>query len=392
MGRIKPPKPLEFRVLATPESVKPSSDKMKVIGVFNPGVSVYKNETIFMLRVTEMPIEDGILLPYFNVNGSLNSPFEILVDKLNKNQIKKEYRDSVFLKKERYSRLKHISYPIIARSSDGLTIDSIEESPGFYPCYEHERFGIEDVRITKVTTQAGQEDIYAFTYVSPHRKYGVSTSMATTLDFKKFRRFELQGKPRPIRIMIKDFSIFPEKVRSPELKKDELENYKIDYAALTRPNAFSDISNPGIWISYSDNLLYWGGSERLIGSDNGEFSGTGTPVIKIDNLWFAVYHEVNPKIRKKYGKERFFPYKAKILGLDYKNPSKLLYKSDVLINPNEHGLAHGFRPNTVYPTGIVRREPEGVIDIYSGEDDSYTSVRRYYEEDLLRFLKKSSNI
>ena len=392
MGRIKPPKPLEFRIIATPESIKPSSDKMKVVGVFNPGVAQHKDETILMLRVAEAPIEDGLILPYFNIDNSTNSPFEIEFDKMQRKEIKYERRTNVFLKKERYTRLKHISYPLIAKSKDGLTLDSIEEKPSFYPSYEHERFGIEDVRVTKLNTPMGQEDVFAFTYVSPHRLYGVSTSMVTTLDFNKFKRFELQGKPRPIRIMVKDFSIFPEKVRSPEFRKDELENYKMDYAALTRPNAFADISNPGIWISYSDNLIYWGGSERLIGSSDGEFSGTGTPVIKIDSIWFGIYHEVNEKIRKRYGNEKYFSYKGKILGLDYKNPSKLLYKSDVLMNPQEHELPYGYRPNAVYPTGIVRRESAGVIDIYSGEDDSYTSVRRYYEEDLMKFLKKSSKI
>ena len=81
-----------------------------------------------------------------------------------------------------------------------------------------------------------------------------------------------------------------------------------------------------------------------------------------------------------------------MFALDYSNPSKVIYRSNFLMNPNEHDHPPGYRPNTVYPIGIVRREDQGVIDIYSGEDDSYTSVRRYYEEDLIKFLKESSTI
>jgi len=389
---MKAPKPLEFRVIATPGSVKPSGSNMEVAGVFNPGASVVDGETLLMLRVAENPAEKKILLPYFNVNNTQNSPFEILLEEIPKKDTKWVREREIFLKKEGHVRLRHISYPLIARSKDGLTIDSIEEKPSFHPCYEHERFGIEDVRITKVTTPQGQEDVYAFTYVSPHRELGVSTSIATTLDFKRFKRFDLQGMPRPIRTLVKDFSLFPEKIRSPEMRKDELHQYKMDYAALTRPNAFSDLSSPGIWMSYSDNLIYWGGNHRLIRSCNGEYTGTGTPPIKVGNLWLGIYHEVNPMKKKRFGNERFSAYRARMFGLDYHNPEKLLYRSGILINPNEHGLAPGFRPNVVYPTGIIKREDQGVIDIYSGEDDTYTSMRRYYTEDIIKFLKRSPEV
>ena len=389
---MKAPKPLEFRIISTPENVKPSSDFMKVVGVFNPGVTVVNDETLLMLRVAEIPVEDKILLPHFNVNDTQNSPFELSLDEIPKKNAKWVRDKELFLKKEGHVRLRHISYPLIARSKDGLTIDSIEEKPSFYPCYEHERFGIEDVRITKITTPQGQEDVYAFTYVSPHRRFGVSTSMVTTLDFKKFKRFELHGSPRPIRTLVKDFAIFPEKVKSPEMIKDELHQYKMDYAALTRPNAFSELSSPGIWISYSDNLVYWGGTQRLIGSYNGEYTGTGTPPIKVGNFWLGIYHEVDPRRKKRFGKDKYAAYRGRMFALDYSDPSKVIYRSDFLMNPNEHDHPPGYRPNTVYPIGIVRREDQGIIDIYSGEDDSYTSVRRYYEEDLLKFLKESSTI
>src|SRR3989338_4292486 len=255
---MKAPKPLEFRVISTPENVKPSSDFMKVVGVFNPGVAVVNDETLLMLRVAEIPVEDKILLPHFNVNNTQNSPFELSLDE-----------------------------------------------------------------IPKIKTPQGQEDVYAFTYVSPHRRFGVSTSMVTTLDFKKFKRFELHGSPRPIRTLVKDFSIFPEKVKSPEMMKDELHQYKMDYAALTRPNAFSELSSPGIWISYSDNLVYWGGTQRLIGSYNGEYTGTGTPPIKVGNFWLGIYHEFDPRRKKKFGKDKYAAYKGRMFALDYSNPSKV---------------------------------------------------------------------
>jgi beta-1,2-mannobiose phosphorylase / 1,2-beta-oligomannan phosphorylase len=384
-------KPKSIEIIAKPENFKPSSDNLKIIGVFNPGITSYDfgegEETVIMLRVAEVPRrepENRILFPYFNIDNTENSLFDIRFDRFNKEILKNIGKSSAQLPDNTY-RLRHISHLRIFRSKNGRSLD--EEISRFYPRYEHEKYGVEDPRITKLNGQ------YLVSYVTVHKDYGVSTCFATTKDFKKFERIPKVEKtpmtnvPIPAITGMKDIAIFNEMVKSNVVNEDNVIGEKLlRYAALIRPNSFFDLSPPGIYISFSPDLIHWGVSERIIKSEEGEFSGTGSPVIKVGDFWIGAYHEGNTTTG-----EKNFPYKTKLFVLEGENPRKLRVKSNVLIQPNEHKLFPGYRPNVVYTTALINREEEGkeYLDVYSGEDDTYTSVRRYLLEDILKFISES---
>ncbi len=46
-------KRLANKLLITPDDIEPSDPRLKVIGVFNPGVARYQDEIILVIRVAE---------------------------------------------------------------------------------------------------------------------------------------------------------------------------------------------------------------------------------------------------------------------------------------------------------------------------------------------------
>jgi predicted GH43/DUF377 family glycosyl hydrolase len=387
------PEPLEYKVIAGPEDFQPSSDRMKIVGAFNPGVTTVRGEdgtkkTLLIARVCEMPVEvsdEYVLLPHFPITNCCDSPFRVELDSVNRDSIREEGRKEVKLN-TRLSRLKHISYPIIATSSNGIDIDCIEETPSFHPCYEHERFGMEDFRITKMR-HPYDGPFWLMTYVSPHRRHMVSTSVAMTRDFKTFERLPYGDTPKPIFRGEKDVALFPKQVPLPEQRNqghlDSLGNRRLVNAALRRHSSYPDHSNPSISVSHSapGSFQHWDSGHRIIVSGDDEMSGTGAVVWELKDMWFGVYHIVRTE---KDGDKEIKKYYGALFGLKKDDPTKLLYRSSVLINPNEHDKGEGFVPNVVYPQGLIISK--GFAYIYSGENDTWVSVRKYNLEDLVRFL------
>jgi predicted GH43/DUF377 family glycosyl hydrolase len=407
---MKKPIPIDKGVLISPSDINASSEEMNVVGTFNPGVT-YTNfsdseKTLFMIRVAETPKESSenyVCLPYFSVKNTTKSHFRIKSEKINRKSLLREGKKEVIIPNGT-SRLKHISYPLIATSKDGRTLDYIEDTPSFYPCYEHERFGIEDVRITRME-ESSRGDYYLFTYVSPHREKKVSTSISQTWDFKNFKRLPF-GNPNVVVEGGKDIAIFPDLVMSP-YTLNSVGNPEMVYAALKRPDSFSDISPPSISITYSNNLLFWGLPDSfIVPNNNKKYVGTGSSPVMINNfnikgkkrnLWMGVYHETE-KINVKGENKNIYrgklfaidcdSYKKRVLGnySQKENPWGKPYLSGVLTEPTDFDLGDGYVPNVDYPTGFIIRD--GIAHIYSGKDDSHVVWREYYLEDLVKYVVK----
>jgi predicted GH43/DUF377 family glycosyl hydrolase len=377
------PTPLERKIIAGPEDYIPLSEQCKVIGAFNPGATLIKNEqgdleTLLMIRVAEEVPNKKLSLPFFEIRNEKNlKKFEINFDEPSEKEINKHDKNFVELKKGT-NRLRHISLPRLMKlNSNGEIIEKNQE-PCLYPSWEFERFGIEDVRITSM-----KNDKHILTYVCPHREFGVSTAFKITKDFKTFEEVIKENTPRPIFSGIKDIVIFPEKTSSPsetEILKKESELY----TALIRPNAFSDISTPGIWISYSPDLVHWGQEHRLTISKEGEITGTGTPPIKIENKWIAAYH----KTTKNQKKESV--YSTKLMKMNLKEPWKEFKSSETLLERNDYLYLlqkNGYIPNVVFTS--AKTEQDGITTLYSGIDDTWTVMDKFYTEDLLKFIERS---
>jgi len=376
----KPPKPLRTEVIASPKDFIPSSQYMEIVGAFNPGVTTIQTpnglETLLMIRVAEKykgDERDDIHLPFFEIpNQESISPI-MGFDMYPRKKVVVNKKDVILPpdgeKGEIIHRLRHISLPRIMRINEKGGIKR-EQEPALCPSWEYERFGMEDFRITSLDGR------YLLTYVVPHRDFGVSTIILETKNFDNYKSLTEKNTPRPIKTGIKDMVIFPEKVQSPSSTKILKEGEKI-YASLIRPNAYVDVSVPGIWISYSPDLVHWGQEHRLTTKI---ITGTGPPPIKLGNIWLAPYHETT-----RLNEET--KYDTKLMSINAKEPWKDFHSSDVLLTREDYYEIlpeKGYVPNVIFTSGMIERE--GITSLFSGIDDTYTVQDDFYTEDLIKFV------
>lgn len=400
------PRPFLIKVIASPEDYKSlsiqegfsSTTQCEVVGAFNAPLTTLETENgleyLLMPRVAEIPtitLEQGLMyvpekaryLPYFEISNKKIKTIEMKFDRVPEEDILDEGKKDVKLRG--HNRLKHISLPRILRLNENLDIIEREQKPAIYPEWEHERFGLEDVRITKFNNEIYNEIgyKYALTYVTPHRTHRVSTSIALTNDFKKFKKLPFGDTPRRV-FTGKDIAIFPRKCLTPHMplrSKDSMKKEK-NYVGITRPEEHPSIAAPGLGLAYSPDLTAWWSSHDLNGfSLDGKTRGTGSPPIKIGNLWVIAFHEVTSKGSS-------FKYDTRLMGLDIKNPWKIKYISDIFLTREDFSEIipeRGYVEDVVYTTGFV--EKDGMSLMSHGVGDFKTVLTQHYTEDILKFLK-----
>ena len=384
---MRVPEPFETKIIVSPEDFSPIGENFKVVGAFNPGVTTVKTskglETILFVRVAESPrekISGKILLPYFHIPNKEQGSVAIDLDVVKRRTLKRISKREVTLK-QGSTRLRHISLPRIVILNEYLEVSDRSQEPAISPSWEFDRFGLEDVRITYLEDKL--EDKYMITYATPHREFGVSSSILNTNEIRNslsLERITSENTPHP-EIMGKDVALFPTKVPSP-IKTETIDQGQPIYASFIRPNAFPDLSTPGIWISYSPDLVHWGQNHRLITSENDEVTGTGSPPVKRLRGWIAAYHETT---RDKKGRTK---YVTRLMALDLEEPWKVLYKSPVFLdreNFRELLPKDGYVPDTVFTTGMIVNE--GRTDFYQGIDDQWTTRTSFHTEDIDKFVK-----
>lgn len=227
-----------------------------------------------------------------------------------------------------------------AESEDGYRFD-IEAEPlidvaqtGEFRVYES--VGIEDPRITEL------EGEYYIVYTA-NSPLGLRLALAKTKDFRTIERVALVSQPDT-----KHGALFPERIGG-------------RYARLERPR-----EGGAIWISYSDDLIYWGGMHFVMGPRGGFWDnsrlGPGTPPMRIDEGWLVIYYGVRdtsagPLIR---------------LGaviLDYEHPWEVRARADVpILSPRERYERLGDVGNLVFTCGGLIEK--GTLNLYYGGGDS----------------------
>ena len=380
---MKHPKPFEIKLIASPEDYAPFGEDFKVVGTFNPGVTSVKTdkglETILYVRVAEAPSEEisgKISLPFFHISNKKGASLNLDYDLVDKKDLKKIGKKEVFPIKGP-SRLRHISLPRMVVLDEKRNVSKREQEPIIYPTWEYERFGLEDVRITHF-----EDGRYFITYATPHREFGVNSHILSTLDIKDsgcLERVTYDNTPRS-EINGKDVVLFPEKVPSPSTTEITGRGDYV-YSSFIRPNAFEGLSTPGIWISYSPDLVHWGQDHRLTVSKKGEVTGTGSPPFKRPFGWLETYHETT----KEKGKTK---YVTKLMTLDLKEPWKVLGLSPILLEREDFREIlprDGYVPNTVFTTGLIIDEER--TDFYQGIDDKWLTLASFYTEDIDKFLR-----
>ncbi|MDP9251431.1 MAG: glycoside hydrolase family 130 protein [Chloroflexota bacterium] len=383
--------------LLTARDVKPSLPTLEVVSVFNAAAARVGDEIILLLRVAERPRTDIAPEPGA-LTLDLDAPHPILrplpahyrkeqligmasldtrhgaprvvvayipknlpgLDLSDPRSIR--YRNStgnLRMANEGYiDFLAQISHLRVARSKDGVHF-KVDETPAIAPHTDMEEYGVEDPRATFIDGK------WHITYVSVSR-WGITTSLATTTDFRSFERQGVIFLPDH-----KDVVIFPEKVRG-------------RYVALTRPmpQSFSRIC--GIWIAFSDDLLSWGGHETLALPrweywDELRTGGSAVP-FRVDDGWLELYHGVDRNTR----------YAMGALLLDADDPRKILARSaQPILEPVEPFERTGLFNETIFSCGHVDLG-NGRIRMYYGAADSVVAAADFNVRDIVNSLEPTS--
>ncbi|QAY68016.1 glycosidase [Paenibacillus protaetiae] len=187
--------------------------------------------------------------------------------------------------------------------------------------------------------------------------------------------FKQLGYTTPAEIDDRDNALFPEKIGG-------------RFAILRRPMQYVGerygTNTPGIWLSYSHDLLEWTEPELVAVAENIEWEGTkigaaATP-IKTDRGWLVLYHGVDAQS----------VYRVGALLLDLDNPAKVIGRTrEPIMEPETYYERFGLvLPNVVFPTANL--VIDGTVYIYYGCCDTCIGLATVPLEELLASLAYAS--
>ncbi|UCD50830.1 MAG: glycoside hydrolase family 130 protein [Phycisphaerales bacterium] len=239
------------------------------------------------------------------------------------------------------------------RILDGVHFD-IDDRPALTAADGYEAFGIEDPRIT------GIDDTYYINYVAVAAS-GVTTCLASTRDFKSFRRHGVIFHPEN-----KDVVILPQRIGG-------------QYYALHRPHSPLFRKND-IWIAESPDLLCWGRHRHLMGLRDGSWDetriGAGAVPFRIDEGWLEIYH----------GADRNSRYCLGAVLFDGEKPWEILARSKrPIFEPQAEYERAGFFGHVVFSCGLLFEDD--MLKIYYGAADTVTCYAELPLSDVRAALK-----
>jgi len=341
--------------IIVPSDIKPSRDDFEVICVFNPGVIKYNREILLLLRVAERPINEDpntVAVPVVKCeNGKWPDSIEVL--KFNRDEPTVDISDPRIVRVGGRTYLTSISHLRIARSKDGRKFE-VESKPSIAPDRASESFGIEDPRITDI----GGAYCIVYKSVAPT---GITQSLAVTRNFKTFEKFGVVMPPENM-----DGILFPSWING-------------KYAMLHRPFPHM-IGSPDVWISYSDDLVYWGEHKHIAGAgecgwDSGRIGGGAVPFLTSKG-WLVIYHGATPDNQ----------YSLGAMLLDAECPERVIARSrEPILKPEAPYETSGFMPNVVFTCGAVAEDDK--LTLYYGAADNVVAAAELSVSELLASLE-----
>ena len=248
-----------------------------------------------------------------------------------------------------------MSHLRVARSRDGVRFE-VEASPALAPDRALEEYGVEDPRVTLI------DGHWSVTYVSVSR-WGITTSLASTRDFRTFERHGVIFLPDH-----KDVVLFPERVGG-------------KHWALTRPMPQSFGRVLGIWIASGDDLKEWGGHRPLCLPRRGMWderrTGASAVPFRVPEGWLELYHGVDHDSH----------YAMGALLLDGDDPTRVLARSPrPILSPEEDYERNGLYNDTVFSCGHVDLG-NGRIRMYYGAADSVLAAADFDVREIVASLE-----
>jgi len=311
--------------------LQPSRPDFKLLGVFNPAVTTYKNETILIARVAETVQQTHPAR--FIVPSYVNGQYEFTV--LPRTSPDYDFSDARIIRNHHQNFLTSVSHFRIGRSVDGVHFTFAPEDV-LFPATAYETYGIEDPRISVIDGR------YYITY-SAVSDFGINVALMVTDDFKHFERLGLLFPSDN-----KDCVLFPSKING-------------SYWAFHRPSA-TEFGKLDMWTATSPDLLSWGHhlpfSEARISYAPSVRVGAGAVPFLTSKGWLVIYHSAN----------EHHAYHLTAMLLDANNPRNILAKSIApLLEPSEPFEQCGFVDNVVFSCGVIPSKDS--VTIYYGVCD-----------------------
>jgi beta-1,2-mannobiose phosphorylase / 1,2-beta-oligomannan phosphorylase len=340
--------------LIKPADLKPSRPDFEVIGTFNAGVTLFRDEVLLLVRVAERPISDDadvVLCPHLLPDG------ELVIERIPRNSPDHDVSDPrlVLHRHTRELFLTSISHLRLARSHDGK-IFKVQNQPWLPAQPPYSNFGTEDARIT----QLGDRYYINYTAVS---RYGVATGLVSTTDFVTIQQHELMFPPAN-----RDMTLFPEPIN----------NLYVCYHR-PMPGMFGGLH---IWMATSPDMQHWGGHRVILEAKSGGWEdgrvGGGAPPIKTEQGWLSIYHAADRQHRYCLG--------AFLTPLD--DPGRVIARTEQpIFMPEAPYEVDGFFGNVVFTCGAVLRDR--TIWMYYGAADESIGVAQVSLDAVLGNLVSS---
>ena len=263
---------------------------------------------------------------------------------------------------EDYTGISHLCAARSPNGVDGWVIDAasaLRPDPEKHP---EEFWGIEDPRITFV--QELGKFVVAFTAYS---KSGPGVALATTRDFRSYERLGLVMQPHD-----KDAALLPRRIGG-------------NFALIHRP--MTDLE-AHIWISYSPDLLAWGGHKLMLQARRGGFwdanhVGLTAPPIETARGWLMLYHGV-----RHTASGALYRVGLALFALD--EPERCLLRGDSwFFGPEAPYEREGDVGNVVFPTGYTLGADGDTVNLYYGAADSTIALATGSVRILLAWLDEN---
>ncbi|MDD2213994.1 MAG: glycoside hydrolase family 130 protein [Oscillospiraceae bacterium] len=200
--------------------------------------------------------------------------------------------------------------------------------------------------------------------------HGPTIGLAWTDDFKTFHQLENALLPYN-----RNGVLFPRKIQD-------------RYMLLSRPSDTGHTPFGDIFVSQSEDLIYWGRHRYMMGAVKGDRSawqsmkiGPGPVPIETDEGWLLIYHGV---INTCNG----YVYRMGAALLDIDQPWRVLHRSrNYILAPNELYECVGDVPNVVFPCAALADSQTGRIAIYYGCADTVTGLAFTTVDTLVQYIK-----
>jgi len=177
---------------------------------------------------------------------------------------------------------------------------------------------------------------------------------------------------------------------------EELERYAIAYTAFSRGGRFALIHRPvtdsgaHIWISYSPDLVNWGGHRLVLQARRGAWwdankIGLSPPLIETPRGWLMIYHGVRQTASGAL-------YRIGVALLDRERPEHCLLRGESWIfGPEAAYETHGDVSHVVFPCGTTLDDDGDTLHVYYGAADTSIALARGSVRALLHWLDRNGH-